>query len=111
MGEATNNEDNANVRFFFKLIHDVKDTYPAIFGGGGRTKPHSKAYRDFGETWGFQKTLFELANEEVTKVAQVKQEYLTDTFLFLTYLIQKGEMEDEEDAFQENLRKAKSKHR
>lgn len=33
--------------------------------------------------------------------------YLSDFFLFLTYLIQKGEMEDEEDQFQETLRKAK----
>ena len=33
--------------------------------------------------------------------------YLSDFFLFLTYLIQKGEMEDEEDAFQDTLRKAK----
>lgn len=48
-----------------------------------------------------------MANEEITKVAQVKQEYLTDTLTFLTYLIQKGEMEEEEDQFQELRRKAK----
>ena len=52
-----------------------------------------------------------MANEEITKVAQVKQEYLTETLTFLTYLIQKGEMEEEEDQFQETLRKAKSKTR
>ena len=33
--------------------------------------------------------------------------YLSDFFLFLTYLIQKGEMEDEEETFQQTLRKAK----
>lgn len=48
-----------------------------------------------------------MANEEITKVAQVKQEYLTDTLLFISYLIKKGEMEIEEDEFQEQLRKAK----
>lgn len=33
--------------------------------------------------------------------------YLTDAFLYLTYLIQKGDVEMAEDEFQENLRKAK----
>lgn len=48
-----------------------------------------------------------MADEKIEKVAQVKQEYLTDTLLFLTYLIKKGEMEDAEDKFQEQRRKAK----
>lgn len=52
-----------------------------------------------------------MADEKIEKVAEIKQEYLTDTFLLLTYLIQKGEMEEEEDQFQETLRKAKSKTR
>ena len=107
MGEATNNEDYANDSFFFKLICDVRDSYPTIFGGGGRVEPHSAEYRQFSEDWGFQKTLYELAGEKITKVAQVKQEYLTDTFLFLTYLIKKGEMEKIEDGWQELRRKAK----
>lgn len=47
-----------------------------------------------------------MADEKIEKVAEVKQEYLTDTLLFLTYLIKKGEMEDKEDAWQENRRKA-----
>ena len=52
-----------------------------------------------------------MADEKIEKVAQVKQEYLTDTLTFLTYLIQKGEMEEEEDQFQQTLRDAKRKTR
>jgi len=52
-----------------------------------------------------------LADEKITQVAKVNQLYLTDAFTYLTYLIQKGDMEESEDQFQETLRKAKSKHR
>ena len=82
-----------------------------MFSGGRRNKPHSKEYRDFSERWGFEKTLFEMADEQIVKVAQVKQEYLTDTLTFLTYIVQKQEMEDEEDKFQDMIRKSKSKHK
>ena len=89
----------------------ARDTFPVIFEGGGSRKPHSAEYRQFGQDWGFQKTLFELADEKITQVARVQQEYLTETLTFLTYLIKKGEMEEREDAFQENLRKAKRGNR
>ena len=89
----------------------ARDEFPVIFEGGGSHRPHSAEYRQFGQDWGFQKVLFDLADEKIEKVAQVKQEYLTDTLLFLTYLIKKGEMEEKEDSFQENLRKAKQKGR
>lgn len=111
MGKTANGEDTPPYWFFFGLVHDIRDTFPLVFSGGGRTKPHSKAYRDFSESWGFQKTLFEISSEEITKVSKVKQEYLTDTFLFITYLIQKQQMEEEEDGFQELLNKAKNKGR
>ena len=47
-----------------------------------------------------------MADNSLTKVAQVKQEYLTDFLTFLTYLIKKGEMEEVEDKWQETRRKA-----
>ncbi|WP_295590201.1 hypothetical protein [uncultured Methanobrevibacter sp.] len=52
-----------------------------------------------------------MADEKIEKIAQVNQIYLTDAFTYLTYLIQKGDMEEAEDQFQETIRKAKSKHR
>ena len=48
-----------------------------------------------------------MAGEKIEKVAQINQEYLNDTFTFLTYLTQKGEMEDEEEKFIEMMNKAK----
>ena len=43
------------------------------------------------------------------KIAEINQTYLTDFLTLLTYLIQKGEAEDEEDRYQEQLRKAKGR--
>ena len=107
MGEATSNEHTSNHNFFFTLMARVRETFPVVYGGGGSRKPHSAEFRNFSETWGFQKIVFEMADEKIEKVAQVNQQYLSDFFLFLTYLIQKGEMEDQEDKFQENIRKSK----
>ena len=88
----------------------ARDEFPVVFSGGGSREPHSAEYRQFAEDWGFQKTLFELADEKIEKVAQIKQEYLTDILFYLTYLIKKGEMEKKEDKWQENRRRA-MKHR
>jgi hypothetical protein len=54
-----------------------------------------------------QKVIFDLADSKIEKVAQINQQYLTDFLTFLTYLIQKGEADDEEEKFQDNIRKAK----
>ena len=70
--------------------------------------PHQRP-RQFGKDWGFQKVLYELADEKITKVAEVYQLYLTDTLTFLTYLIKKGEVEEKEEAYQESSRKAMRK--
>jgi len=47
-----------------------------------------------------------MADEKITEVARVKQEYLTDFFFFLTYLIKKQEMEKVEDGWQQARKKA-----
>ena len=51
------------------------------------------------------KTLFELANEEVTKVEKVSRMYLTTVLEFLCYTIDKGYAEDDEEKYQETIRK------
>ena len=51
------------------------------------------------------KTLFELANEEVTKFAQIYQIHLTTILEYLCYTIDKGYAEEDEDKFQDQLRK------
>lgn len=47
-----------------------------------------------------------MANESPSEIAKLKQEYLTDAFLFLTYLIKKQEVDDVEEKWQEARRKA-----
>ena len=77
-----------------------------MYTGGRSTRQHSKEYRDFAGRWGFQKIIFEMADEKVEKVIQLNQTYLTTTFFYLSYLIDKGEVDEVEDKFQENLRKS-----
>ena len=88
----------------------VKETFGVVYGGGGSHKPHCKAIKDLSENWGLQKVVFDMADSQVQKVAEINQQYLTDFLTFLTYLIQKGEADEEEERFQDQMRKAKSRH-
>ena len=54
-----------------------------------------------------EKTLFEAAGEDPLKAVAIKQMYLTDYLVWLSYMIEKGEADEEEDRYQEQLRKAK----
>ena len=94
-------------RFFFRIIHNIHDTYPTVFQGKGSHRPHSQGYRDFCEKWGAFKTLYEIADEKIEKVGEIYQLYLSDYLQYLSYLIDKGEAEREEDKYQEQLRAAK----
>lgn len=47
-----------------------------------------------------------MADEKIEKVARIKQEYLSDALLFLTYMIRKSEVDDKETKWQEQRRKA-----
>jgi hypothetical protein len=88
-------------------LGSIRNEFQVIFEGGGSTKPHCKEYREFSEAWGFQKTIFELADSKIEKIAEINQQYLADVLTLLTFLTLKQEMEEKEDKFQENLRKAK----
>lgn len=48
-----------------------------------------------------------MANDSLIEAIKLKETYLTDFLNTLSYLIEKQEAEEEEDAFQEQLRKAK----
>lgn len=56
-----------------------------------------------------EKTLFEAADEDPLKAIEIKQMYLTDFMVWLSYMIEKGEANEEEDRYQEQVRKAKRK--
>ena len=98
-------------RFFFTVIHSLHDTYPIVYQGKGSNRPHSQGYRDFCEKWGSIKTLYEICDEKIEKVGEVYQLYVSDYLQYLSYLIDKGEAERQEDEFQETLRKAKKGRR
>lgn len=92
------------------MLRDITDSYPIVFGGGGRHKPHSQAYRDFQSKWGFIGTLYNSVEEKIEKVGEIYQIHLNDYLQYLSYMIEKADMEEEEDKFKEQLRKAKGRH-
>ena len=49
-----------------------------------------------------------MANSDITKIAEINQIYLVDFLTFLTYQIKKQSVDEIEEKWQENLRKAKS---
>ena len=54
-----------------------------------------------------EKVLIEASGESPLETIRLKQMYLTDFFVWFSFMIEKGEADDEEDKFQEQLRKAK----
>lgn len=54
-----------------------------------------------------EKICFEAAGENPLEAVKIKQMYLTDFMVWLSYMIEKGEAEEEDEKFLENLRKAK----
>lgn len=48
-----------------------------------------------------------MADKKPSEIAKINQEYITDFFTLLTFIIQEGEADEEERKFQEQMRKAK----
>ena len=84
----------------------IRSTFTTVFEGGGGTKPTCAKYKRFAQNWGWQKTLFEMADEKIEKIAQVYQIYLTTFLNFLAYSIDKSEAEEAQYKFDEQRRKA-----
>ena len=81
------NGDTSTNRFFFEIISGIKSKFAGLFDGVRiSNKPIANAYKQFSQQWGWRKTLFELANEDYTKVKEIEQCYVTDVLVYLTYL-------------------------
>ena len=104
MEECKCDEGNADCKFFFEIVKHVSSSFSIIFGGSGGNKPHSQAYRDFQAKWGFLGTLYQMADEKITKVAEIYQEYLVDALQLISYLTERSNVDKEEDKFQEMIR-------
>lgn len=94
--------------FFFRTIHSIKDAFPTVWGDRrGNRRPLCQAYREFNESWSWLKTLYNAAEEDFTKVEKINQSYLLDFLQWLSYSIDKGYAEEEQDKYEEQRRKAK----
>jgi hypothetical protein len=87
---------------------NIRDIFDSLYANGGRHKRHCKQYKDFAEKWGNIKTLYEICDDDITKVEKATQIYLTTYLQFLCYMMDKGEAEEEEWKFQEQQRKLKN---
>lgn len=87
----------------------IKDMFPRIFDGSrARAKPISDVYRKFSERYGFQKTIFDLADNKIEKVKEINQEYLTTIMYYLTYLKDKDIADVAQSELDETIRKQRS---
>ena len=89
------------------MLHGVTEAFPSLFSGKRSSKPHSKAYRDFKEKWGFIDSLYQAADEKVEKVGEIYQLYLSDFLQWMTYMNDKAEADKAEWDFHEQREKAK----
>ena len=94
-------------RFFFVVVRGLRDTFPSVFAETGSGKLHSDAHRQFGQKWNWTGIAYQMADEKIEKVAEVYQQNLLDALQFLSYLSEKAIVDEQEDKFQERLRKAK----
>lgn len=85
----------------------IRELYPVVFEGGGSNKPHSKAYRDFKQKWSFISVVYDFAEKKIEKIEKVNATYLSDFLQLLTYVIEEGDMDEQEQKFQDDLRRAK----
>ena len=86
---------------------DIKSSYPIVFSSKGSSRPHSQAFRDFKEKWGFISVLYDIAEEKVTQIGEIYQLYLSDFLQYLTYMSEKADMDRKEDEFQQKIRASK----
>lgn len=71
---------------FFSQINALRGEYEFLFEGESRTyRPTHPSIRALGNTWGWQKTLYETADGFV-QVEEVKKRYVQDYLLYLTYV-------------------------
>lgn len=107
MGECFSIEGDADYKFFYAMLHSISEEYPIVFNGRGSNKPHSNGYREFAQRWGFIRTLYDIAEKKIEKIEKIYQTYLNDFLQLLTFMIDEQQAEEEEDKFQEQLRKTK----
>lgn len=111
MGEGTSGGGIANHKFFYTMLHNIADSYPIVFSSNGSHRPYAQRYREFSGKWGAIKTLYEICDEKIEKIGEIYQFYLNDYLQYLSFRLEKAQVDEEEDKFQDQLRAAKRKNR
>lgn len=85
----------------------IRESFASLYDGKRGSRPHCLVYTEFNRRWGIVKTLYEVCQEDLEKVARVYQCPIMDFLQLLTYLNDKAEAERAEYEYQDQLRKAK----
>ena len=107
MGTATSIKCDESCFFFFAMLHDIRDAYPIVYGSGGSNKPRAREYKEFKEKWGLIDTIYQIADKKIEKVAEIYQIHLNDFLQYLSYTIEEQRVDEIEDKYQDQLRRAK----
>lgn len=100
-------EDNARCAFFFDILAALSQKYGDLYRPTKANRPTCREYKQFGKKWGWQKTIYELANEDILNVEKVEKMNCEDVLTYLVYLKHKSEAEFAQDQFEETMRKNK----
>lgn len=100
-------EDNAVSAFFFDILDAFSKKFGDLFRPTKANRPTCGEYKGFSKKWGWQKTIYELANEDILNVEKVEKMNCEDVLTYLVYLKHKSEAEFAQDKFEETMRKSK----
>ena len=82
------------------MLVGISDNFPTVFSQESG-KPTSGTYRAFAQKWGWKKTLFSIAQDDITKVEKVQKTHLSTIMEFLSYLYDKNDADEAEMKFQQ----------
>lgn len=101
------NEDNARGKFFFSLLHAINSKYEYLFQHTPSTHPECSERKNLSRRWGWQKVLYELADDNIINIEKIEKMNLDDVMTFLVYRKQKGIADEAQYKFDENMRKSR----
>ena len=70
-------------------------------------RPIVAGYSEFAKRWGWQKTLFSLADENILQVDKIQKMLATTVLNYLSYLKDKAIAEEQQEKYDEQLRKSR----
>ena len=94
--------------FFFNERSDIHKSFPKLFNDN--RSPIVKScgeLRRLSKTYGFQKTVYDCADDRITEVEKIHQSYLLQVLVFLSYELDNAYAQKAQREFEDQQRKLK----